>query len=224
MEHFTIKNRKILLHLLKTIYNYKWKEYKSYSPFPNSLIYQLLILSDETVRSLIHSFPNKWVYITFKVQYWWKRHNIGSSFYNKNPYDMQQFKQSIHLSCSEASGFSYIRQNKCFPSFFLFCTFLGVYFLIGAAVFFTSDVISDLTNEQEKYITITKIGLNWELKWNFSDNSACDSFLRTYHLGHSFPHTMFATKMLQEYYISRSSLKLQSYWLDFWTVENFISF
>lgn len=103
------------------------KEYKSYSPFPNSLIYQLLILSDENVEALSTVSKQMSVY-NFKVTDWEKAHNIGSSFITKSITIMQLFKQSTHLSMQVKRAILYIRKTKCclilLNWYFLRCYFL----------------------------------------------------------------------------------------------------
>ena len=59
---------------------------------------------------------------------------------------------------SEASDSLYNTKLNV-ASFFLIGTFLGVIFFIGAGSVLYFRMYTDLTNEQEKYITITKIGL-----------------------------------------------------------------
>ena len=103
------------------------KEYKSYSPFPNSLIYQLLILSDENVEALSTVSKQMSVY-NFKVTDWEKAHNIGSSFITKIHNDNALFKQSTHLSMQVKRAILYIRKTKCclilLNWYFLRCYFL----------------------------------------------------------------------------------------------------
>ncbi len=88
------------------------KEYKSYSPFPNSLIYQLLILSDENVAALSTVSKQMSVY-NFKVTDWGKKaHNIGSSFITKIHNDNVAI-QAEHppFHASEASDSLYKKKN-----------------------------------------------------------------------------------------------------------------
>ncbi|MFZ7932239.1 FtsX-like permease family protein [Bacillus thuringiensis] len=171
------------------------KEYKSYSPFPNSLIYQLLILSDENVESLSTVSKQMSVY-NFKVTDWEKAHNIGSSFITKIDNDNAAI-QAEHppFHASEASDSLY-KTKLNVASFFLIGTFLGVIFFIGAGSVLYFRMYTDLTNEQEKYITITKIGLTeTEMKRSATIQLAILFFVP--YIMASI-HTMFATKMLQE--------------------------
>ena len=86
------------------------KEYKSYNPFPNRLIYQLLILSDENVEALSTISKQMSVY-SFKVYDWEKAHNIGSAFTTKFIMKVKRSKQSILLSTQVKRVILYIKQN-----------------------------------------------------------------------------------------------------------------
>ncbi|MBE7121602.1 FtsX-like permease family protein [Bacillus cereus] len=171
------------------------KEYKSYNPFPNILISQLLVLSDEKVEALSTVSKQMSVY-SFKVYDWEKAHDIGSAFTTKINKDNEAI-QAEHppFHASEASDSLYkTKQNVA--SFFLIGTFLGVIFFIGAGSVLYFRMYTDLTNEQEKYITITKIGLTeTEMKQSATIQLAILFFVP--YIMASI-HTMFATKMLQE--------------------------
>ncbi|MED1056215.1 ABC transporter permease [Bacillus mycoides] len=171
------------------------KEYKSYNPFPNSLISQLLVLSDENVEALSTASKQMSVY-SFKVPDWEKAHNIGSAFITKIDNDNAAI-QAEHppFHASEASDSLY-KTKLNVASFFLIGTFLGVIFFIGAGSVLYFRMYTDLTNEQEKYITITKIGLTEvEMKQSATIQLAILFFVP--YIMASI-HTMFATKMLQE--------------------------
>ncbi|EMI9089900.1 ABC transporter permease [Bacillus cereus] len=171
------------------------KEYKGYSPFPNRLIYQLLILSDENVEALSTVSKQMSVY-SFKVYDWEKAHNIGSAFITKIDNDNAAI-QAEHppFHASEASDSLY-KTKLNVASFFLIGTFLGVIFFIGAGSVLYFRMYTDLTNEQEKYVTITKIGLTAaEMKRSATIQLAILFFVP--YIMASI-HTMFATKMLQD--------------------------
>ncbi|MDP7992675.1 ABC transporter permease [Bacillus sp. MHSD_36] len=171
------------------------KEYKSYNPFPNSLISQLLVLSDENVEALSSVSKQMSVY-SFKVMDWEKAHNIGSAFIEKINTDGNNI-QAEHppFHASEASDSLYTTKLNV-ASFFLIGTFLGVIFFIGAGSVLYFRMYTDLTNEQEKYVTITKIGLTEaEMKRSATIQLAILFFVP--YIMASI-HTMFATKMLQE--------------------------
>ncbi len=107
------------------------KEYKSYNPFPNRLIYQLLILSDENVEALSTISKQMSVY-SFKVYDWEKAHNIGSAFTTKIYNESEAIKaEHPPFHASEASDSLY-KAKLNVASFFLIGTFLGVIFFIGA--------------------------------------------------------------------------------------------
>ncbi|MBJ8111823.1 ABC transporter permease [Bacillus cereus group sp. N6] len=171
------------------------KEYKSYNPFPNRLISQLLVLSDENVEALSSASKQMSVY-SFKVNDWEKANNIGSAFVEK--IDNDEIKiQAEHppFHASEASDSLYTTKLNV-ASFFLIGTFLGVIFFIGAGSVLYFRMYTDLTSEQEKYVTITKIGLTEaEMKRSATIQLAILFFVP--YIMASI-HTMFATKMLQE--------------------------
>lgn len=171
------------------------KEYKSYNPFPNRLISQLLVLSDENVEALSSVSKQMSVY-SFKVKDWEKANNIGSAFIDKINTDANNI-QADHkpFHASEASDSLYTTKQNV-ASFFLIGTFLGVIFFIGAGSVLYFRMYTDLTNEQEKYVTITKIGLTEaEMKRSATIQLAILFFVP--YIMASI-HTMFATKMLQE--------------------------
>ncbi|MBE7105861.1 ABC transporter permease [Bacillus cereus] len=171
------------------------KEYKSYNPFPNSLISQLVVLSDKNVEALSNVSKQMSVY-SFKVNDWEKAHDIGSAFTTKINKDNEAI-QAEHppFHASEASDSLY-KTKLNVASFFLIGTFLGVIFFIGAGSVLYFRMYTDLTNEQEKYITITKIGLTeTEMKQSATIQLAILFFVP--YIMASI-HTMFATKMLQE--------------------------
>ncbi|MGE7861624.1 FtsX-like permease family protein [Bacillus mobilis] len=171
------------------------KEYKSYNPFPNRLISQLLVLSDENVEALSSVSKQMSVY-SFKVKDWEKANHIGSAFIEKINTDANKI-QAEHppFHASEASDSLYTTKQNV-ASFFLIGTFLGVIFFIGAGSVLYFRMYTDLTNEQEKYVTITKIGLTEaEMKRSATIQLAILFFVP--YIMASI-HTMFATKMLQE--------------------------
>ncbi|HDR7663634.1 ABC transporter permease [Bacillus wiedmannii] len=171
------------------------KEYKSYNPFPNSLISQLLVLSDENVEALSSASKQMSVY-SFKVNDWEKANNIGSAFVEK--IDNDEIKiQAEHppFHASEASDSLYTTKLNV-ASFFLIGTFLGVIFFIGAGSVLYFRMYTDLTSEQEKYVTITKIGLTESEMKRSATIQLAILFFVPYIMASI--HTMFATKMLQE--------------------------
>ncbi|MDA1908387.1 ABC transporter permease [Bacillus cereus] len=189
------KDKKNTLTLTQNNLQLQVKEYKSYNPFPNRLIYQLLILSDENVEALSTISKQMSVY-SFKVYDWEKAHNIGSAFTTKIYNESEAIKaEHPPFHASEASDSLY-KAKLNVASFFLIGTFLGVIFFIGAGSVLYFRMYTDLTNEQEKYVTITKIGLTEaEMKRSATIQLAILFFVP--YIMASI-HTMFATKMLQE--------------------------
>ncbi|HFJ9452189.1 TPA: FtsX-like permease family protein [Bacillus tropicus] len=189
------KDKKNTLTLTQNNLQLQVKEYKSYNPFPNRLIYQLLILSDENVEALSTVSKQMSVY-NFKVNDWEEAHNIGSAFTTKIYNESEAIKaEHPPFHASEASDSLY-KAKLNVASFFLIGTFLGVIFFIGAGSVLYFRMYTDLTNEQEKYVTITKIGLTEaEMKRSATIQLAILFFVP--YIMASI-HTMFATKMLQE--------------------------
>ncbi|OFD00103.1 ABC transporter permease [Bacillus wiedmannii] len=187
--------RKDILTLTQNSLQLQVKEYKNYNPFPNSLISQLLILSDENVEALSSVSKQMSVY-SFTVNDWEKANNIGSAFITKIDNDNEAIKaEHPPFHASEASDSLYTTKLNV-ASFFLIGTFLGVIFFIGAGSVLYFRMYTDLTNEQEKYVTITKIGLTEaEMKRSATIQLAILFFVP--YIMASI-HTMFATKMLQE--------------------------
>ncbi|HDR6316658.1 TPA: ABC transporter permease [Bacillus thuringiensis] len=187
--------RKDILTLTQNNLQLQVKEYKNYNPFPNSLISQLLVLSDENVEALSSVSKQMSVY-NFNVNDWEKAHNIGSAFITKIDNDNEAIKaEHPPFHASEASDSLYTTKLNV-ASFFLIGTFLGVIFFIGAGSVLYFRMYTDLTNEQEKYVTITKIGLTEaEMKRSATIQLAILFFVP--YIMASI-HTMFATKMLQE--------------------------
>jgi len=187
--------RKDILTLTQNSLQLQVKEYKNYNPFPDSLISILLVLSDENVEALSSVSKQMSVY-SFKVNDWEKANNIGSAFVEK--IDNDEIKiQAEHppFHASEASDSLYTTKLNV-ASFFLIGTFLGVIFFIGAGSVLYFRMYTDLTSEQEKYVTITKIGLTEaEMKRSATIQLAILFFVP--YIMASI-HTMFATKMLQE--------------------------
>ncbi|MGU3351333.1 FtsX-like permease family protein [Bacillus sp. M5A3_1b] len=188
-------DRKDILTLTQNSLQLQVKEYKNYNPFPNSLVSTLLVLSDENVEALSSVSKQMSVY-NFKVNDWEKAHNIGSEFITKIDNDNEAIKaEHPPFHASEASDSLYTTKLNV-ASFFLIGTFLGVIFFIGAGSVLYFRMYTDLTNEQEKYVTITKIGLTEaEMKRSATIQLAILFFVP--YIMASI-HTMFATKMLQE--------------------------
>ncbi|MGH0779682.1 FtsX-like permease family protein [Bacillus cereus] len=192
---FYDKEKRDSLTLTQNSLHLKVKDYKSTSPFPNWLVPKLLILSDENVEALSTISKQMSVY-SFKVPNWEKAYNIGAAFITKISNDNAAIQaEHAPFHASEASDSLY-KTKLNVASFFLIGTFLGVIFFIGAGSVLYFRMYTDLTNEQEKYVTITKIGLTEaEMKRSATIQLAILFFVP--YIMASI-HTMFATKMLQE--------------------------
>ncbi|MED0873850.1 ABC transporter permease [Bacillus mobilis] len=192
---FYDKEKRDSLTLTQNSLHLKVKDYKSTSPFPSEIVPKLLILSDENIEALSTISKQMSVY-SFKVLNWEKAYNIGAAFTTKTNNDNVAI-QAEHppFHASEASDSLYTTKQNV-ASFFLIGTFLGVIFFIGAGSVLYFRMYTDLTNEQEKYVTITKIGLTEaEMKRSATIQLAILFFVP--YIMASI-HTMFATKMLQE--------------------------
>ncbi|AXY06454.1 ABC transporter permease [Bacillus thuringiensis LM1212] len=192
---FYDKEKRDSLTLTQNSLHLKVKDYKSTSPFPNWLVPKLLILSDENVEGLSTISKQMSVY-SFKVPNWEKAYNIGAAFITKISNDNAAIQaEHAPFHASEASNSLY-KTKLNVASFFLIGTFLGVIFFIGAGSVLYFRMYTDLTNEQEKYVTITKIGLTEDEMKRSATIQLAILFFVPYIMASI--HTMFATKMLQE--------------------------
>ncbi|WP_459503513.1 FtsX-like permease family protein [Bacillus sp. C1] len=171
------------------------KGYENFSVIPTSLTSQLLILSDNTVHNLADQMKHMTLY-NFKVQDWEKTHIIAKEYIHKLTTDRKTISSEEPLFIGEEASNMLYETKLGAASFFLIGTFLGVIFFIGAGSVLYFRMYTDLTNEQEKYITITKIGLTEsEMKQSATIQLAILFFVP--YIMASI-HTMFAAKMLQE--------------------------
>ncbi|TXR95248.1 ABC transporter permease [Bacillus sp. SH7-1] len=192
---FYDKEKRDSLTLTQNSLHLKVKDYKSTSPFPNWLVPKLLILSDENIETLSTISKQMSVY-SFKVPNWEKAYNIGAAFITKISNDNAAIQaEHAPFHASEASNSLY-KTKLNVASFFLIGTFLGVIFFIGAGSVLYFRMYTDLTNEQEKYITVTKIGLTESEMKRSATIQLAILFFVPYIMASI--HTMFATKMLQE--------------------------
>ncbi len=192
---FYDKEKKDSLTLTQNSLHLKVKDYKSTNPFPNWLVPKLLIISDENVEAL-STISKQMIVYNFKVPNWEKAYNIGAAFITKISNDNASI-QAEHppFHASEASDSLY-KTKLNVASFFLIGTFLGVIFFIGAGSVLYFRMYTDLTTEQEKYVTITKIGLTESEMKRSATIQLAILFFVPYIMASI--HTMFATKMLQE--------------------------
>ncbi|KEK23030.1 ABC transporter permease [Bacillus gaemokensis] len=171
------------------------KGYKTFSLIPTGLTSQLLILSDDTVHSLSNSMKHMTLY-NFQVQNWEKTHVIAAEYTDKLIKDRSSIASKEPLFMMEEAGHSLYEIKLSAASFFFIGTFLGVIFFIGAGSVLYFRMYTDLTNEQEKYITITKIGLTESEMKRSATIQLAILFFVPYIMASI--HTMFATKMLQD--------------------------
>lgn len=171
------------------------KGYETFSVIPIGPNSQLLILSDDTVHALSNSMKHLTVY-NFQVKDWEKTHVIAAECIDKFTTDRKSItsEEPLYIFVEASDTLYQIKLNAA--SFFLIGTFLGVIFFIGAGSVLYFRMYTDLTNEQEKYITVTKIGLTEsEMKRSVTIQLAILFFVP--YIMASI-HTIFATKMLQE--------------------------
>ena len=159
---------------------------------PSGIISNVLVLSDNTVQSLSYAMKHMTLY-NFKVQNWENAHTIAESFINKLYADRQQIHSQERLYEAFERSNSLYEMKLQNASFFFIGTFLGIIFFIGAGSVLYFRMYTDLTNEQDKYIAITKIGLTQsEMKWSATIQLAILFFVP--YIMASI-HTMFAAKM-----------------------------
>ncbi|MDA1908386.1 ABC transporter permease [Bacillus cereus] len=171
------------------------KGYEQAGAIPSNFSYQTLILPDSVVNNL----PNTTKHVTaynYNVQNWEKTYEIADDFMKKIQRDRQEFQYEGPLIRSYESAGSLYRITSGSAAYFLIGTFLGVIFFIGAGSVLYFRMYTDLTNEQEKYITISKIGVTDKEMKRSATIQLSILFFIPYVMASI--HTMFATKMLQD--------------------------
>lgn len=159
---------------------------------PSGIIPNVLVLSDNTVQSLSHAMKHMTLY-NFQVQNWENTHTIAAAFIKKLYTDRKQIHSEERLyEAYEGSNQLYETKLQN-ASFFFIGTFLGVIFFIGAGSVLYFRMYTDLTNEQDKYITITKIGLTESEMKRSATIQLSILFFVPYIMASI--HTMFAAKM-----------------------------
>ncbi|MDM5190504.1 ABC transporter permease [Bacillus sp. DX4.1] len=171
------------------------KGYEDFSIIPTGMTSQLLILSNDTVRSLSSSIKHMELY-SIQVQNWEQTHEIAAEFITKLEKDRKSITSEEPLFIGIEASNSLYEIKLGAASFFFIGTFLGVIFFIGAGSVLYFRMYTDLTNEQEKYITITKIGLTESEMKRSATIQLAILFFVPYIMASI--HTIFATKMLQE--------------------------
>lgn len=159
---------------------------------PSGIIPNVLVLSDNTVQSLSHAMKHMTLY-NFQVQNWEHTHTIAAAFIEKLYADRKQIHSEERLyEAFEGSNQLYETKLQN-ASFFFIGTFLGVIFFIGAGSVLYFRMYTDLTNEQDKYIAITKIGLTESEMKRSATIQLAILFFVPYIMASI--HTMFAAKM-----------------------------
>jgi putative ABC transport system permease protein len=171
------------------------KGYEQVGAIPSDFSYQTLILPDAVVNSLPSTTKHVSAY-NYKVQNWEKTYKIADAFIEKVQKDRDKSQYEGPLIRSFESAGSLYKITSGSAAYFLIGTFLGVIFFIGAGSVLYFRMYTDLTNEQEKYVTISKIGVtDAEMKRSATIQLSILFFVP--YIMASI-HTMFATKMLQD--------------------------
>jgi putative ABC transport system permease protein len=171
------------------------KGYEQVGAIPSDFSYQTLILPDAVVNSLPSTTKHVSAF-NYKVQNWEKTYEIADDFMKKIQKDRQEFQYEGPLIRSYESADSLYRITSGSAAYFLIGTFLGVIFFIGAGSVLYFRMYTDLTNEQEKYVTISKIGVTDAEMRRSATIQLSILFFVPYIMASI--HTMFATKMLQD--------------------------
>ncbi|MED2931083.1 ABC transporter permease [Bacillus wiedmannii] len=171
------------------------KGYGQVGAIPSDFSYQTLILPDAVVNNLPNTTKHVAAY-NYNVQNWEKTYEIADDFMKRIQRDRQEFQYDGPLIRSYESAGSLYRITSGSAAYFLIGTFLGVIFFIGAGSVLYFRMYTDLTNEQEKYVAISKIGVtDAEMKKSATIQLSILFFV-PYVMASI--HTMFATKMLQD--------------------------
>ncbi|MBJ8054002.1 ABC transporter permease [Bacillus cereus] len=171
------------------------KGYEQTGAIPSDFSYQTLILPDVVVNNLPSTTKHVSAY-NYNVQNWEKTYEIANDFMKKIQKDRQEFQDEGPLIRSYESADSLYRITSGSAVYFLIGTFLGVIFFIGAGSVLYFRMYTDLTNEQEKYVTISKIGVTDAEMRSSATIQLSILFFVPYIMASI--HTMFATKMLQD--------------------------
>ncbi|MGE7873296.1 FtsX-like permease family protein [Bacillus paramycoides] len=171
------------------------KGYEHVNAMPTSFAYQTLVLPDVVINSL----PNTTKHISaynYKISNWEKSYKIADAFIQRVQKDREKVQYNGFLMRPYESAASLYRITSGSASYFLIGTFLGVIFFIGAGSVLYFRMYTDLTNEQEKYVAISKIGVTDAEMRRSATIQLSILFFIPYIMASI--HTMFATKMLQE--------------------------
>ncbi|EJQ16569.1 ABC transporter permease [Bacillus cereus] len=181
--------------LANTNYKLQIKGIKIDNTLPSTFAYETLVLSDSVVNNLPTNTKHVTVY-NYNVENWENTYAIADEFVKRADKDRASIKHEGSLVRIFESGNSLYRIKSGSASYFLIGTFLGIIFFIGAGSVLYFRMYTDLTNEQEKYATVTKIGLT-ESEMKRSATIQLGILFFVPYIMASI-HTMFATKMLQD--------------------------
>ncbi|MBC6971291.1 ABC transporter permease [Bacillus sp. Xin] len=171
------------------------KGYEMINVIPTGWTSQILILSDDTVHALSNNMKHMTLY-NFQVKDWETTHEIAAEYLDTFAKDRRNIPSEEPLFIMNEASNTLYEIKLGAASFFLIGTFLGVIFFIGAGSVLYFRMYTDLTNEQEKYITVTKIGLTESEMKHSATIQLAILFFVPYIMASI--HTMFATRMLQE--------------------------
>ncbi|TPV43430.1 FtsX-like permease family protein [Bacillus dicomae] len=173
----------------------KVKGYEHINAIPSDFSYQTIVLPDIVVNNLPNTVKHISAY-NYKIQNWEQTYEIADNFIEKVQKDRNKFQYEGPLIHSFESAGSLYKITSGSAAYFLIGTFLGVIFFIGAGSVLYFRMYTDLTNEQEKYITISKIGVTDKEMKRSATIQLSILFFVPYIMASI--HTMFATKMLQD--------------------------
>ncbi|OQR54857.1 FtsX-like permease family protein [Bacillus sp. CDB3] len=171
------------------------KTHKHANALPSEFSYKTLVLSDNFEKNS----PNITRHITaynYNVQNWKKTHKIANAFIQQVQQDRKKIQYEGPLIYPYEAANSLVSMTSNNNSFFLIGAFLGAIFFIGAGSVLYFRIYTDLTNEQRKYVAISKIGAtDAEVK-----RSATIQLSILYFVPYIVAsiHTVFATKLLQD--------------------------
>lgn len=131
------------------------KGYEHVNAIPSDFSYQTIVLPDIIVNNLPNTVKHISAY-NYKIQNWEQTYEIADNFIEKVQKDRNKSQYEGPLIRSFESAGSLYKITSGSAAFFLIGTFLGVIFFIGAGSVLYFRMYTDLTNEQEKYITILK--------------------------------------------------------------------
>lgn len=171
------------------------QEFKTHNVIPSGITSNLLVLSSDVVKMLSPSMEHMTMH-SFQVRDWERTHNIAREFIMKSYEDRQTVQSENPLYMVFQAGDTFYQTKLDAASLSLIGTFLGVVFFIGAGSVLYFRMYTDLTNEQEKYITVTKIGLTEKEMHRSATIQLAILFFVPYIMASI--HTLFAAKMLQD--------------------------